>query len=143
MKNKFIRFMQGRYGIDHLYMFLFYSIIFIMLINIFANSFILYVFELIIMIFMFYRVFSKNIYQRQIEETKYLNIKGKILNMFKKSNIKKDKEHVYKKCKNCKTMIRLPLPPEIGFKSVTCPKCKHKMKILVLKKQKIEVIRKK
>ncbi len=130
--------MKDRYGIDHLYMFLFNLYFILIVMNLFVNSFILTIIELIIVTIMFY----KNKYQRSKEEKTYLKIKDNIKSFFKK-NKHKDKDHVYKRCFKCKTTIRLPLPNSIGFKYVTCPKCKNKFKTLVLRKQKIELIRKK
>lgn len=142
MRQKLANFMKDRYGIDHLYMFLFTLYFILIIINIFVNSFILSVLELIIVIMMFHRMFSKNKYKRSREEQTYLKIKYNIKNFFKKSN-NKDKEHIYKRCSKCKTKIRLPLPNSIGIKYVTCPKCKNKFKTFVLRKQKVELIRKK
>ena len=142
LRQKFANFMNGRYGIDHLYMFLFSLYFILVIINIFVNHFIITILELVIVIIMFYRMFSKKIYKRSREEEAYLKIKNNIKSFFNKNKYK-DKDHVYKKCFKCKTTIRLPLPSSIGFKYVTCPKCKNKFKTLVLRKQKIELIRKK
>lgn len=140
MKNKLENFMKDRYGIDHLYMFLFTLYFILIIINMFINSFVITILELIIIIIMFFRMFSKNKYKRNREEMTYLKLKNNIINFFKKP---KDKEHIYRRCKKCKTKIRLPLPNSIGFKYITCPKCQNKFKTLVLRKQKIELIRKK
>lgn len=142
MKNKLENFMKNRYGIDHLYMFLFTLYFILIIINLFINSIVITILELIIVIIMFYRMFSKNKYKRSREEMIYLRLKDNIINLFKNFKVK-DKDHFYRKCKKCKTKIRLPLPSTIGFKYITCPKCKNKFKTLVLKKQKIEIIRKK
>lgn len=142
LKKKFANFMKDRYGIDNLYIFLFTLYFILIIINMFINSFILTILELIIVIIMFYRMFSKNRYKRSREEEAYLKIRDNIKSFFKKNKYK-DKDHVYKKCSKCKTTIRLPLPSSIGFKYVTCPKCKNKFKTLVLRKQKVELIRKK
>ena len=142
LRQRLANFMKDRYGIDHLYMFLFTLYFILIIINMFVNSFIITILELIIVIIMFYRMFSKNKYKRSREEKAYLKIKDNIKNFFKKSN-NNDKEHIYKRCSKCKTNIRLPLPSSIGFKYVTCPKCKNKFKTLVLRKQKVELIRKK
>ncbi len=133
---------KDRYGIDNLYMFLFTLYFILIIINMFINSFILTILELIIVIIMLYRMFSKNKYRRSREEALYLKVKDNIKSFFKKSK-NKDKDHVYKRCHKCKTKIRLPLPSSIGIKYVTCPKCKNKFKTFVLRKQKIELIRKK
>ena len=143
MKQKMIKFMYGRYGIDKLYMFMFYLFFILQILNLFIRTIIIDIIELIIFIIMFYRVLSKNINKRKKEEKLYLEIKQKIINLFKKNKFKYDKEHIYKKCKKCKTIIRLPLPNNIGINCVKCPKCKTKNKVFSLKKQKIEFFRKK
>lgn len=143
-QNKLIKFMQGRYGIDELYKFLFILYIISFTINIFLNSLLLEIISLIIVLFTFYRVFSKNIYKRSKENKKYLKLKKQIVKPFQ--NIKrdiKDKDHIYKKCLKCKTVLKLPIPYERGIKHTTCPKCKNKMTFLVLKKEKIEIIKNK
>lgn len=134
--------MQGRYGIDKLYIFMFYLYFIILIINLFLNSIILNCLEIVLIIIMFYRLFSKNIYKRKKEENKYIEIKNKILGFFKKTMIKKDKNHIYKRCNNCHTLIRLPLPEKIGIKHVICPKCKKKNRVIALRKLKVELIRK-
>jgi len=143
-QNKLIKFMQGRYGVDELYKFLFILYIISFIINIFLNSLILEIIGLIIVIFTFYRVFSKNIYKRTKENKEYLKLKKQIIKPFQnlKRNIK-DKDHIYKKCSKCKTTLKLPIPYERGIKHTTCPKCKNKMTFLVLKKEKIEIIKNK
>lgn len=141
--NKIQRFMIGRYGADELYHFLLKSYIFLIIINLFVNSKILTLLELMIIVFMFYRLFSKNCYQRRKENKKFLEIKGSILVPFQsiKRNIK-DKDNVYKKCHHCKTTLRLPVPMKRGVKHAKCPNCKKRITIFTLKKQKIEIIKK-
>ena len=93
---------------------------------------------------MFYRFFSKNRSARIKENNIYLKIKKNIVRPFKTliKNIK-DKEHIYKKCSKCGTTLKLPLPDKYGIKHTKCPKCKKKLNVLCLKKEKIEIITKK
>ena len=142
--NKLQKFMYGRYGVDELYKFLFTLYIISFIINIFLNSLILEIIGLIIVLFTFYRVFSKNIYKRTRENKEYLKLKKQIIKPLQiiERNIK-DKDNIYKKCPKCKTTLKLPIPYKIGIKHTTCPKCKKKLSFLVLKKQKIEIIKKK
>ena len=56
-----------------------------------------------------------------------------------KRNIK-DKEHVYKKCSKCKTVLKLPLPSKKGFQKAKCPKCKKSLTLFTFKQEKIELI---
>lgn len=144
--EKIQKFMYGRYGVDDLYRFLFKLYILLLIIDlIFKVSFIKYI-ELFIIVVMFYRVLSKNIYRRSDENIMFLKIKRKVLKPF--DRLKKwiyriiDKNYIYKKCRKCKTVIRLPLPDKIGIKSVKCPNCKKRNKVFCFKKEKIEVIKK-
>lgn len=137
--------MQGRYGPDELYKFLFKLYIFLFIIDLFINSKILTAIELIIVITMFYRFLSKNIYARQKENKWYLKQKNNLLKPINKikRNYKDRNYHVYKKCKKCKSTLKLPLPPKRGIQHTKCPKCKTKIKFFCLRKEKIEVIKNK
>ena len=143
-QHKIQKFMYGRYGVDELYKFLFILYIITFIINIFIRSQILEVVGLIIVLITFYRVFSKNIYKRSKENRNYLKAKKVITKPINnlKRNIK-DKDHIYKKCSKCKTTLKLPIPYERGIKHTKCPKCKKRISFLVLKKQKIEIIKNK
>jgi hypothetical protein len=141
---KLQKFMMGRYGIDDLYKFLLRLYLIIFIVDIFINSKILTIIELIIVVIMFYRFFSKNIYSRQKENKIYLKIKSKMLKPFNnlKRNFKDRDYYVYKKCRHCKKILKLPLPKRRGIQHVKCPKCKNKIKFLVLRQEKIDVIKK-
>lgn len=148
--EKIQKFMYGRYGPDDLYHFLFKLYICLLIIDLFIDFPILGYLELLIVIIMFYRFFSKKIYKRSDENILFLKYKKKITKPFKRTinNIKKwfnnikDKNYIYKKCHKCGTTIRLPLPDKYGIKKVKCPKCKKKHRVLCLKKEKIEIIKK-
>lgn len=137
-RNKINNFMKGRYGPDELYYLLFSLYIILLIIDLFISSKIILILELIVIAFMFYRFFSKNIYKRDKENRKYLKLKEKVLKFFKKKDDK-----IYKKCKKCKTILRLPLPMKRGIKHAKCPHCGNRVKILVFRKQKIEIIKSK
>lgn len=140
-RNRLQKFMIGRYGPDQLYNFLFVLYLILFGINIFVKSKILNVIELLIIIIIFYRFFSKKIYVRSSENQKYLKIKKSIISPFVnlKRNIK-DKEHVYKKCSKCKTILKLPLPSKRGFNKAKCPHCKNSVRLFTLKKERIDII---
>lgn len=143
--NKIQRFMMGRYGIDDLYSFFLILYIFLFIINLFVDSSILTVIELVIIVIMFYRVLSKNIGVRRRENYYYLRVRKFVLKPINsiKRNYRDRDLYVYKKCKCCKTVLRLPLPSKRGIQVVKCPKCGNKIKFLCFRKEKIEVIRKK
>lgn len=143
--EKFQKFMYGRYARpDDLYKFLFWLYFILLIIDLFVNSKILLVLELLVIFIMFYRIFSKNIYKRNDENQKYLRLKRKLLKPF--ANIKrniKDKDHVYKKCPKCKTVLKLPVPTKRGIQHAKCPNCKRRVTLFTLKKLKIEIIKNK
>lgn len=149
--EKIQKFMYKRYGPDNLYHFLLKLYICIFIINIILRNTILNIIELLIVIIMFYRFFSKNKYKRSKENKIYLSIKKKVSSPFlktKKYFIEKykkikDPNYIYKKCNKCSTTLRLPIPNKYGIKHVKCPKCKKRIRVLCLKKEKIEVIKKK
>jgi len=148
--EKIQKFMYGRYGPDDLYHFLFKLYFFLFVIDIFVDFPMLGYIELLIVVVMFYRFFSKKIYKRSDENRLFLKYKKKFIRPFKGivkkidniiKNVK-DKNYIYKKCHKCGTVLRLPLPSNYGVKKVKCPKCKRKFRVLCLKKEKIEVIKK-
>ena len=112
--------------------------------NVFLNSIVLDILGLVIVLFTFYRFFSRNVYKRGKENKAYIRIKKEFIKPF--SNIKRkilDKDHIYKKCSNCKITLKLPLPNKIGINHTTCPKCSKRVTLFVLRKQKVEIIRNK
>lgn len=141
--EKLQKFMYGRYGIDELYKFMVRIYLFMLILNIFIKSLVLIIVELVLLIIIFYRMLSRKIYKRSSENQLYLKLKKKILKPFR--NIRrsiKDKEYIYKKCKHCKKLLKLPIPYKRGVKEVKCPKCKKNFKMLVLKTNKVEIISK-
>ena len=143
--EKIQKFMYGRYArIDELYKALLWLYIILLVVDLFLHSKILLIVKFIVATVLIYRFFSKNIYKRNNENQKYIKFRNKLLKPF--SNIKrniKDKDHVYKKCSKCKTILKLPVPTERGIKHAKCPKCKKRVTLFTLKKLKVEVINKK
>lgn len=137
--NKLQRYMQGRYGPDELYKFMLIVCLIIIIVNMFVNSVILRVLELIIFGLALYRFLSKKKSKRSKENRKFLYIKDKIKNFFIYQNKKyKDRNtHMYKKCPNCKQKLRLPLKK--GKHTVKCPSCKERFEVKCRKNEKIKV----
>ena len=79
MRQKFEKFMQGRYGIDHFSRFLLVgALVCILLSGLLRASALNYV-SWILLIWMYYRMFSKNIRKRCEEERMYMDTKEKVL----------------------------------------------------------------
>ena len=75
MKEKFIRFMQGRYGgADKLNSHLMYLLFILVIIELFTGSKPLMILSLFLMFYIYFRMFSKNIYKRYAENQKYVQL---------------------------------------------------------------------
>lgn len=124
MREKLQRFMMGRYGMDDLSKFLLIVWIVLWVVNLFTNSSLLSLLSLALLIYVYFRMFSRNIQKRYQENVKYLNIKNKITYRFRseKSLMKDRKTHHIYKCPTCRQKIRIPRGK--GRICITCPKCK-------------------
>ena len=124
MREKLQRFMIGRYGVDAFGRFLLGAVVVLWAINLFANSKILYSWALLLMVYAYFRMFSRNTTKRYQENVKFLQIKNKLVARFKseKSQLKQRKTHHIYRCPTCKQKIRIPRGK--GRICITCPKCK-------------------
>ena len=137
--DRYIKFMKDRYGIDELYKFLPLICFVLIVINTFISNNIIRLFEVLLIVIIFYRYMSKNIKLRKKENDKYLEIKDKIIKLFdyNKKKYKDRNTHMYKKCPKCKQKIRLPLKK--GKHTVKCPNCGNKFDVACHKDEKIKV----
>lgn len=125
MKEKFYRFMQGRYGIDKLNSFLMIVCVICFIVNMFIGSIILTFIAYGTWLFVIFRMFSKNIYARNRENDKYLNFFSPLSRWLKlKLMSKQDPSNKYFSCPKCKQMVRVPKGH--GTVVVTCPNCQNK-----------------
>lgn len=124
MREKIQRFMIGRYGVDEFGKFLLGTVVVLWILNLFANNGFLYSLALLLMIYAYYRMLSRNTAKRYQENVKYLQIKNKVVSRFKseKSQLKQRKTHHIYRCPTCKQKIRIPKGK--GRICITCPKCK-------------------
>ncbi len=126
MKEKFIRFMQGRYGVDQLSKFiLILGLVFVVISALFNNalSLLTYILGWVMVIYCYFRIFSRNIPKRYAENQAYLAKTYKIRTFFgKQKNIWQQRKthHIYT-CPCCKQKI--PIPKGKGKIEVRCPKC--------------------
>ena len=137
--DRYIKFMKDRYGIDELYKFLLLICFVLLVINTFVSHNIIRLFEVLLIVIIFYRYMSKNIKLRKKENDKYLEIKDKIIKLFdyNKKKYKDRNTHMYKKCPKCKQKIRLPLKK--GKHTVKCPNCGNRFDVACHKDEKIKV----
>lgn len=118
LRYEFQRFMQGRYGADELYRFLFIVYVILFLINCFVHSRIISGIIWLLLIYSLFRLTSKNISARHKENVKYLLLRNKI--KIHTDRIK-DRQHIYRRCPYCKVTLRFPRKK--GKHTANCPKC--------------------
>ena len=125
LKMKFARFMQGRNGVDQLSQFLNIVVMILLMIAIFTKSVILDWIPFVLMGYMYFRIFSRNIPKRSMENQKFCNMRYDLA--IKKNNWKKEWEQrkIYRffRCPMCKQKVRVPKGR--GKICITCPKCRQ------------------
>lgn len=135
LRYKLIRFMSGRYGTDTLnnYLIGLYFVVWILNLILRSNiaSLVLDLIQLVLILIVCFRMFSKNIYNRQKENRNFIRVCGRFLPDRKLiQNIIRDrKTHIYKKCPKCNAVLRLKKIK--GEHTAICPKCASKIKVIV------------
>lgn len=128
--SAFARFMYGRNGWDQLNQALFrgYLILWIAEIAVsllLKNRLVTGIFEgalFVLMVFLFYRVFSRDLSRRRMENQKWVNWYCGVRNRNAGARARHaDKEHKYFTCRQCRTICRVPVGK--GKIVITCPKC--------------------
>ncbi|MCI8670288.1 MAG: hypothetical protein HFI34_12350 [Lachnospiraceae bacterium] len=123
MRDRFIRFMYGRYGVDDLSKFmLILGAVFLLISGIIGIP-LLYLLAVVMMAYLYFRMFSRNIQKRYSENMKFLEYKNRVKVFFSKihRDMKTRKTHHIYTCPNCRQRIRIPKGK--GRISIRCPKC--------------------
>lgn len=131
MKDKLNKFMQERYGVDQFAKFTLGVALFLIVVGSFirrnAAGEILDLVGLVLIIYTYYRIFSKNISVRYAENQKYLGCTRKARERFNKEKnmmAQRKTHHIYS-CPGCGQKIRIPRGK--GQKvEIECPKCHQK-----------------
>lgn len=124
MRQKLQQFMAGRYGVDSFSKFLMGVALVLCVLEIFIDSVMLNSWFILLVLYVYFRMFSRNYNKRYQENMKYLQIKNKVIAKFnsEKSLMKQRKTHHIYKCPTCSQKIRIPKGK--GRICITCPKCK-------------------
>ena len=116
--------MQGRAGGDHLSIFLLVLSIVITIIGRTTGFSMVQAFSYIPLVFGMYRIFSKDISKRRMENYKFMMKISPLYKRFHKliTRLRVSKNHKLMPCTACKTMLRVP--KNKGKIRITCPGCK-------------------
>lgn len=137
-RERLIRFMYGRNGIDAYNRFIF-ALYFILTViywiaSLFIHPIASTVFSCVLfamMIYLVFRTMSRNIVKRQVENRRYLAFSSIVKSFFKlqKNKFKDRKTHVYRKCPSCKAVLRLKKIK--GNHRAVCPRCSKSFDVKV------------
>jgi predicted membrane protein len=124
MREKLQRFMSGRNGTDDLSKCCLVVAMAALIISMFSRWTLFYILGLVLLIYAYWRTFSKNVPKRYEENQKYLNFRYQTV--VKKEQWKKRfagrKIYRYFKCPQCRQRVRVPKGK--GKICITCPKCR-------------------
>lgn len=122
----FQNFMRGRYGVDQLSFALLITYFVLTFIGMLTSNGLLSNLSLLVLIYCWFRIFSKQVYKRSKENTWYLNKTYPIRHWFSKKKTRHQNRKIYKyyKCPHCKQELRVPKGK--GEITITCPKCHTK-----------------
>lgn len=135
LKERLRSFMIGRYGMDQYGKFLLYTSFFMLIFTMFTHIQIIYYIALFIMIFCYFRIFSRNVYKRSAENSKFLEFRQRLKAFW--TNLKErfksgssgntsngytyTQEYKIFKCPSCRQKLRVPKGK--GKIQISCRRC--------------------
>lgn len=122
MRERLQRFMWGRYGTDRLNQILMIFAFICLLISFFGGG-VFYFLATVLLGYSYFRMFSRNVNKRALENQKYLRAEMKVRGFFarKKKELAQRKDFRIYKCPGCGQKIRVPKGR--GRIAISCRKC--------------------
>ena len=126
MRQRLARFMAGRNGADQLTRFVSIVALVLVILNLFIGKIthgVLWLVALVLLVYCYWRMFSKNVYKRREENARYMQKEIKVRRWFgvKKDMFRQRKTHKFFKCPSCHSVLRVPRGK--GHIRVVCRKC--------------------
>lgn len=123
MREKFMRFMYGRYGLDTLGKYTIGAALAAMVLSNIFDNYMLALLSWTFLILAYFRMFSKNVYKRSAENQTFLTKTQRLRGWFttQKNLLAQRKTHHIYRCPGCKQKIRVPRGK--GRIEIRCPKC--------------------
>ena len=125
LRDKFRRFMVGRYGMDELNRFLTTLTLVFVVLHLFVRSGIFFWLELAMIVLVYIRMFSRNTGKRFHENQRFLHYQFYVREYMSKLRYRLKENRRYKifKCPNCGQKIRIPRGH--GKIQIHCRSCGH------------------
>lgn len=132
MREKFARFMMGRYGQDQLNRLLSITGLIILVVSVVIVRFIpllssvLWIAAVALIVICYWRMFSRNIAARSAENQRYLTFRYKfaVEKQRRAERAAQSKDYKFFKCPKCGVLNRIPKGK--GKIEITCPRCGEK-----------------
>ncbi len=127
MREKFVRFMAGRCGIDQLNRFLSILSLVLMILAVVFNSTglsrLVWLLALVLLILVYARMLSRNLYKRSAENNRYMKMRMSISGKFEMIKVRwtQRKDYKFFTCPACHTTLRVPRHK--GKINIVCKKC--------------------
>ena len=123
MREKFSRMMIGRNGPDQLARAASMAALVLVALNLFFRSSLLWLLGLLLLAYSYFRVFSRNVYRRQEENGRFLQLfyRGQQRAYGLRDRWQQRREFTFFKCPECRATLRVPKGK--GRIRVTCRKC--------------------
>lgn len=121
-----MQFMYGRNGFDLFSRFLTYFALVLVVLQLLiggAVGKVLWYLAIAVLIYDYFRVFSRNLSKRREENAKYYQYRMKVINGFRdwKDRRRQSRDFKFFRCPSCRAMLRVPRGK--GKIRVTCRKC--------------------
>ena len=125
MRERTRRFMTGRYGMDQFSSLLMIVTLVLLILSIITRFPLFLILAVVCLIYMYYRIFSRDMTKRSAENTKYLEKTAQLRKTMRiqKKRFDGRKDYRFFKCPSCGQEVRVPKGK--GHIRITCPKCKE------------------
>lgn len=126
MRERLIRFMTGRNGADNLSRAVSVVVIVLLVVSLLFHGDAvraLWILAVLGMVYVYFRMFSRNVYKRRDENAKYLRATAGVRTYFRGLRERWSQRRDYKffRCPSCRTLLRVPKGK--GKIKVVCRKC--------------------
>ena len=124
MRERMQGFMAGRDGTDQLSKVILWISLACLAVSMFTRLNVFYILGLVLLIYTYYRMFSRNVAKRYAENQKYLNWRYGFAVRRNKRKVHWEQRKIYRfyKCPQCRQKVRVPKGK--GKVAITCPKCR-------------------